>query len=289
MWSRCAWLTSTASSAHCAVSSMPLVSEPASIAMRSSTTNALVRWLRRLAAVAADDAKLHGVLAPRTFCGISRNSRNSSSRGTSVTTIVASARRPRASRCAAAAGAPAPRAPALDVDADLAREVRRRRRGRCTPVGRRPRRRPRRGASGRGARAPAGRGSGGSGSISSAESRRSRELLHQAERDLGVVRDHLLERRRVDDEALARPRARSRVAVRGLPFRIAISPRNSPRPSVASGRSSSPTRLRICTTPRLDDVHLLAALPLAKEHVAGPELAAEAGEERIGHAPPREV
>ena len=28
-----------------------------------------------------------------------------------------------------------------------------------------------------------------------------RELLHEAQRDLGVVRDHLLERRRVDDQA----------------------------------------------------------------------------------------
>ena len=43
-WSRWAWLTRHASSAHCVLRSMPLVSEPASIATRSSTTNALVRW-----------------------------------------------------------------------------------------------------------------------------------------------------------------------------------------------------------------------------------------------------
>ena len=74
------------------------------------------------------------------------------------------------------------------------------------------------------------------------------------------------------------------VAVRGLSLRIAISPTNSPRPSVASGRSCVAHLLEDLHDTRLDDEHLLAALPLPEEHVAGQVLAPEAHEERVGHA-----
>ena len=39
------------------------------------------------------------------------------------------------------------------------------------------------------------------------------------------------------------------VAERGRPFRIAISPKNSPSPSTASTRSGPPTRRRISISP----------------------------------------
>ena len=64
---------------------------------------------------------------------------------------------------------------------------------------------------------------------------------------------------------------------------MAISPMNSPRPSVASERYLAAHALGDAHETRLDDVHLLAPLPLAKEHLSGREIAAEAGKEWVGH------
>ena len=73
------------------------------------------------------------------------------------------------------------------------------------------------------------------------------------------------------------------VAVRGFSFRIAISPMNSPRPSVASGRSLCGDTLAYPHEAALEDEHLFAALPFAKEHLAGMRVAAEARKEGIAH------
>ena len=95
-----------------------------------------------------------------------------------------------------------------------------------------------------------------------------RELLHEAERDLGVVRDHLLERRRVDDQALRvlehhrRRRARLVVEDGHLADELAAAQRRQRALLVAH-------LLEDLHDARLDDVHLLAALPLPEEHLAG--------------------
>ena len=110
-----------------------------------------------------------------------------------------------------------------------------------------------------------------------------RELLHQAERDLAAVGDHLLERRAVDEQAPGvlqddrRGRARLVVEDGHLAHELPA-PQRRQRPLDLSDA------LEDLHDARLDDVHLLAALALAKEHVTGAKFAAEAQKEWVRHS-----
>ena len=73
------------------------------------------------------------------------------------------------------------------------------------------------------------------------------------------------------------------VAVRGFSFRMAISPRNSPRPNVASVRSAPWSCFEIRTRPVWITNITSPFSPSAKKHLARAELAPEAREEGIGH------
>src|SRR4029079_2624812 len=100
--------------------------------------------------------------------------------------------------------------------------------------------------------------------------------------DLGVARDHRLERLRLDEEALG-----LLDDSRGRRPRLAVQDRHLaeelPRAEHGEDLLLPADLLRDPDGAALDDEHDLPGLPLAEEDVARRELAAETGEQGIGH------
>src|SRR3954469_6689006 len=111
------------------------------------------------------------------------------------------------------------------------------------------------------------------------------ELLDQSHRDLHVAADHRLEGARVDDQelgVLVDGRARgARLVVQDAHLTEEFPPAQGGEDLLVPAHRLGGVHLA-----GLDDVHLLAGLALAKEHLAALELLAESLEQRVlaGHA-----